>query len=465
MATANESKTSPISEVRIYDAPTQSKIWEAAPSGSPIVVKEIAEFEYIESIYDSFVRAKMRIFESSGAFEKAFNGCGVRNFCMVEIVQFNDPLKDTNDSTRTRKSLSFTGSNCFIVSKVSQLVQNKKQIYELELVTRDSLTSLASNVLATWPSNESTKIDWNFIVEDIMKRWIYTGKKLNVNEDKTKPTAKYSGNGMQPFQVIHDICTKATSMRWSSSGTKEETGATGYMFFERYDGYKFTSVASLVNLAEGDQIKESHIYKVVAANTSETTPQEQAYSILSYKFNDDEQTSDVIQEIRSKKRGKPATFVLDTHGQVFKKIESIDPIKDPCEVTSVDQSFVRNTYREVGYYEYSAYNSCSNELDNEPLHIALTSLNYSALLEELRTRNSVLRVNGNFDISSGDKIYITVPEIKGDGANATTASDKYSGTYVVTKVAHRLENYKFLYTDLVIAKLKDKSGATVKVPQ
>jgi len=465
MATANESKTSPIGEVRIYDAPTQSKIWEAVPTGTPLIAKEIIEFEYIESIYDSFVRANMSIFESSGAFEKAFNGCGVRNFCMIEVVQFNDPLKDTDDSTRTRKDLSFTGANCFFVSKVRQIIQNKKQIYELELVTRDALTSLASNVLSTWPPNESTKIDYNFIVEDILKRWIYATKKLDVQEDKSKPTTKYNGNGMQPFQVIHDICSKATSVRWSSSGTQEETGATGYMFFERYDAYKFTSVASLINLSAGEEAKESHRYKIIAANSSETTPKEQAYSILSYKFNDDEQTSDVIQEIRSKKRGKPATFVLDPHGQVFKKIESLDPIKDPCEVTSVDKSFVRNTYKEVGYYEYSAYNSCSNELDNEPLSVALTSLNYSALLEELRTRNSVLRVNGNFDISSGDKIYITVPEIKGDGASATSPSDKYSGTYVVTKVAHRLENYKFLYTDLVIAKIKDKSGATVKVPQ
>lgn len=72
---------------------------------------------------------------------------------------------------------------------------------------------------------------------------------------------------------------------------------------------------------------------------------------------------------------------------------------------------------------------------------------------------------GNLSISAGEKILIVVPEIKGDGSNDTQLSNKYSGIYVVTKVAHRLENYKFVFTDLVIVKIKESSGATVTVPQ
>lgn len=462
MSTANEAKEkSPIREVRIFDAPTQSKIWEAIPGGSPLKVVDIESFEFYQSIYDPFYRAKLRIFESSGEFEKAFGGCGVRNFCMVEIDKFVDPMDGVSGNVRDITDLSFTSGNCFFISKVTQTIQGKKQVYELELVTRDSLSSLASSVMFSWP-NET---DYNFIINDLMLRWIYSTKIFDTQKDKSKPQTKYSGNGMQPFQVIKDICKKATSIRWSASGSQQESGATGYMFFETSQDYKFTSIASLINLDSGENIKESHKYTVSISNDSETTETEKAYRIISYKFNEQGETSDIIQEIRSNKRGKPTTFVLDTTGQKYKKIESLDPIKDPCETTSVDGSFVRNTYKEVGYYEYSFYNSCENDLENKPTHTSLTTLNYSALLEELRSRNSVLRVPGNLSISAGEKILIVVPEIKGDGSNDTQLSNKYSGIYVVTKVAHRLENYKFVFTDLVIVKIKESSGATVTVPQ
>lgn len=465
MSTVNESKTVPIGEVRIYDAPTQEKIWQAIPTGDPIIPKDIEAFEYYESIYEPFYRAKLRIFESSGTFEKAFNGCGVRNFCMIEIVQFNDPLKDTSYNNRTSTDISFAGANCFFVSKVTQTIQGKKQIYELELVTRDCLSSLASIVTDAWPKTETGNSNYNEIINDLMLKYINSQKAFDTQDDAAKPAPRFYGNGMQPFQVIQEICRKATSVRWSTTGSQQESGATGYMFFETYFDYKFKSIASLINMDSGETIPASRQYKVTVANVSSATDLDRAYAILGYKFNESGETSDIIQEIRSNRRGKPTTFVLDVQGQVFKKIESLDPVKDPCETTITDQSFGRNTYRESGYYEYELYNSCSNDLDDKPISTALTSLNYSALLEELRTRNSSLRVNGNLDLHAGDKITIIVPEIKGDGVNDTTPSDKYSGIYVVTKVAHRLENYKFFFTDLIVVKIKDNQGATATVPQ
>lgn len=450
--TASESKTVPI-KVTIFDVPNSSKVHEATLPSEGIVVPDVSSFEYIETIYDQFSKAKLVIFESSGSLETAFNGCGVREFCMVAI-QFNDPLKDTDDTTRKRKELVFGNDNFFFIQKISkQLVEKKKQIYEFELISRDSIVSMIGNVQSTWPTAESTKVETNFIIKNILQQWIYTKKDLTaIDIDKSTPIPKFLGNGQQPYQVIQQLCKISNSAKWGKKGSKTESSATGYLFFDTYDKYKFTSAASLINLEVGEDIPESHRYSVVLANNSETTPKQIAYGIISYKFNDETGSGDLIQQIKSATRGKKQAFVLDQARNVFKKIETLNPVLDKCQTTIANDSFVTNVYIQ-DQYNISYYNSCENILQNEPTAVALTSLNYGALIEQLKRNNSIIRVNGNFDISAGDKMFITVPKIKGDGTQTTEISDKYSGIYVVTKVAHRLENYKFIFTDLEIVKI------------
>lgn len=454
---ASESKTLPI-KVTIFDVPNSSKVHEATLSDNGIKVADVISFEYIETIYDQFCKARLTVMESSGVFEKSFNGCGVRPFCMV-AVEFNDPLKDTDDTTRKRKSLTFAQDNFFFIKRINaQLVDKKKQLYEFELIGKDSLSSMIGNITSTWPSNDSTNIETNYIIKEILKQWIYTKKTdfSGIDSDKSIVQTKVNGNGQQPYQLIQYLCRVSSSLKWSKVGSKTESSATGYLFFDTYSKYRFTSIASLINLDQGEQIPESHKYIVSIANDSQTTPKEQAYRIISYKFNEGSTSTDLIQQIRSASKGKKQAFVLDQARNVFKKVETLNPVLDKCQTSIADGSFVTNVYIQ-DQYNISYYNSCENNLKNAPTAVSLNSLNYGALIEQLKRQNSVIRINGNLDISAGDKMYIQVPEIKGDGKNATQVSNKYSGIYVVTKVAHRLENYKFIFTDLEIVKIVEPS--------
>jgi hypothetical protein len=462
MSTALETKETKNILVKIYDIPSASKVTDLAPEGDGYQITDIVSFDYYESIYDPFVVARLKVFDSSGILEKNLGGgCGVRIFCPVEVL-FVDPAAGT-EYKRERESLDFVGYNCFFVKKVTnQLVQGKKQIYDLELTTRDAIAAVSTTIKEAWPPDASTgTVDYNQIIFEIMARYIKTMKdKTAITAEKTMPVEKILGNNMRPYELITRACRESIPMQKSGSGStssgKEETKPAGYAFFEAYNSYKFSSLISLVTVNETDQISESHQYKVSIVNDSETTAKEAAYRILSYKFNDSNTTSDVFQEIMSRKRGKPSITIFDTSLNIFKKIESLPPstIVDKCEKAAVDGDFLPVSYQEINQYSLEYYNNCDVNLDNQPINSALTTLNYSAILESLKSKTSTIRVPGNLSISAGDKIYIEVPVIQGDGTSETEISDKYSGIFLVVKLSHRIEGFKFNYTDLEICQLK-----------
>lgn len=461
MSTALESKESKNILVKVYDIPKASKVTDLLPEGDGYQIADIVSFDYYESIYDPFVVARLKIFDSSGILEKKLgDGCGIRAFCPVEII-FVDPATGT-DYQRERQSLDFVGYNCFYVKKVTnQLVQGKKQIYDLELTTRDAISAVSTTIKEAWPADDSTGIDYNQVVYDIMTKYIKTFKVTDsITEEKAMPVEKIMGNNMRPYELIARACRESIPIEKSGSGStstgKEETKPAGYAFFEAYNSYKFSSLISLVTVNETDEILESHQFKVSIVNDDKTTAKEAAYRILSYKFNDGNTTSDLFEEIMSRKRGKPAINIFDTTRNVFKKIESLPPktMVDKCEKAAVDGDFLPVTYQEITEYSIEYYNNCDVDLDSKPINPALTTLNYSAILESLKSKTSTIRVPGNLSISAGEKIYVQVPVIQGDGTSETEISDKYSGIFLVVKLSHRIEGFKFNYTDLEICQLK-----------
>lgn len=462
MSTAiNVKEGRPIS-VKVYDIPDVEKITELTPTGTFIEIPDITAFSYYESVYDSFIFARLTIFDSAGVLQKAFGGCGIRNLCAVEI-EFNDPSKGTNYQ-RSRNQMNFGGTNCFYVSRIAnQLVQGKKQIYEIELMNRDALCSTHTNIYTSWPPDSNNgSIEYNVPINDVLTKVINSKKDVtNITIEKTKPVKKITGNGLRPFEFIAECCRKATSLEFSGSGKsandKVEKGASGYLFWETYDKYNFISIANL--LTNPADIPTDHLFKVSIVNDSQTVESEASQRILQYKFNDDANTSDVIQEITSGSRGKPRKYLFDTITNVYKKIDSVAaPITDQCIKTLFDDSFNMTEYLHQSEYQIEYMVTCnSDQLKSEPTHPALTSLNYSAILEGLRTKVSSIRVPGNLSISAGDHIFVEVPTIQGDGSNATQTDNKYTGIYLVVRVSHRLEDIKNIFTDLEITQIKQST--------
>jgi|TARA_B100000035_G_C20989184_1_gene549374 hypothetical protein len=445
------SVTDTIVKATVYDIPTVTKLVELVPEGQGILFPEVISFNYYESVFEDFITAELTILDSAGLVDESFDKCGVRQFCPVEI-EFPDPSKGT-EWEKDRPNFAFTGKNCFFVNNVSdQIIQGKKKQYKLQLVNRDAVVALSKNVKSSWPPDDSTKVDYNTVVDSLLTKYIQTAKnKEPVMKYMTESIAKLQGHNFKVYELLNAMCQYATPKGTDGSG-QEETRPAGYAFYETYDEYRFDPIHKL--MTEAYRLKSA--YKVMPVNDDLTGPAQASQTILSYKFYDGVTQSSLLEEIAAKKRGKPKTKVLDVQRNTFTDIEKLPPktIEDKCLKAPSDGDFTTVKYLEQTQYQMEYYNTCDEKkLDNEPTNPELTSLNYGAMLDLLRTKVSTIRVPGNLSLSAGDHLELDFPLIKGDSGKAAEASDKYSGKYLITRVNHRVEDITHLYTHMEICKL------------
>jgi len=437
--------------VSVFNIPTATKLVDMKPEGLGIMFPEIISFNYYESVLEDFITAELTILDSAGLVDEAFDKCGVRQFCPVEIF-VNDPGVGT-EWERERTGLEFKGDNCFYVNRVvNQISQGKKKQYTLELINRDAFVALSKNVKSSWPPDKSTKIDYNTIVDDLLGRYVQTAKnKEPVMDEMTESIPKLQGHNFKVYELLNSMCEHATPKGTDGSGP-EETRPAGYVFYETYDEYRFDSINKLLT----EPFRLNSTYKVMSVNDNSTGPAVAAQSILSYKFYDGATQSSLLEEIATKKRGKPKTQVLDVQRNTFTNIEKLPPktVEDKCLKAASDGDLTTVKYLEQTQYSIEYYNTCkADALDNEPTNPELTSMNYGAVLDTLKSKTSTIRVPGNLSLSAGDHLELDFPLIKGDSGKAAEASDKYSGTYLITKINHRVEGITHLYTHMEICKL------------
>ena len=455
MPASETEKKKSIAEALVYDIPSASKLTDLAPEGKPINFPEVISFEYFENILDPFIRANVTILDSSGEVDTAFNNCGVRQFCPVELTLY-DPSHE-KDWERDRSVFEFTGDNCFYVNRVKdQVTQGKKKSYTLELITRDSLIALSRTIKSSWPPDDSTGIDYNTVVSDVLNKYIKTSKDYSyVMDAMSESVDKVMGNARKPIELINNICTRATPKGTATGGGKEETRPTGYAFYETYDSYKFDSIYKL--LTEPSNLNINHgKYDLSIVNTSESTEKEAAYSILGYKFYDGATQTSLQEEITAKTRGKAKTILLDQERSSYKMIEKLTPetVVSPCLKAASDNDFAPVKTVTQSEYQIEFYNSCKPDaLDNSPLNPELSSMNYGALLNILKSKTSTINMNGNLSLSVGNHLNIDFPLIKGDGVKQTELSAKYSGNYLITKIRHYVKDINHVYTTAEICKL------------
>tara|TARA_B100000902_G_scaffold246684_1_gene233503 strand:+ start:557 stop:1927 length:1371 start_codon:yes stop_codon:yes gene_type:complete len=439
----------------VYDIPSASKLTDIAPEGDPLNFPEVISFNYYENVLDPFIQADITILDSSGVIDKAFGNCGIRQFCPVEII-VNDPSNE-KEWERERSVFEFSGTNCFYINRVKdQITQGKKKQYTLELVTRDGLVALSRTIKSAWPPDDSKGIDYNTVVSDVLNKYIQTSKDYSyVMDAMSESVDKVMGNGRKPIELINNICTRATPKGTATGGGVEETRPTGYAFYETYDSYKFDSIYKL--LTEPSNLNVNHgAYTVNFVNDNETSEKNASYSILGYKFYDGTTQTSLLEEITAKTRGKAKTLVLDHERSSYKTIEKLTPetVVSPCLKSASDNDFAPVKTVTQSEYQIEYYNTCEPDaLDNRPPNPELSSMNYGALLDTLKSRTSTIKINGNLSLSAGNHIYIDFPEIQGDGINQTELSAKYSGYYLITKIKHYTQDIQHVYTIAEICKL------------
>mgnify|MGYP001233224060 FL=1 len=439
----------------VYDIPSASKLTDIAPEGDPLNFPEVISFNYYENVLDPFTQADITILDSSGVIDKAFGNCGIRQFCPVEVILYGP--SNEKEWERERSVFEFSGDNCFYINRVKdQITQGKKKQYTLELVTRDGLVALSRTIKSAWPPDDSKGIDYNTVVSDVLNKYIKTSKDYSyVMDAMSESVDKVMGNGRKPIELINNICTRATPKGTATGGGVEETRPTGYAFYETYDSYKFDSIYKL--LTEPSNLNVNHgAYTVSFVNDNETSEKDASYSILGYKFYDGATQTSLLDEITAKTRGKAKTLVIDQERSSYKTIEKLTPetVVSPCLKAASDNDFAPVKTVTQSEYQIEYYNTCEPDaLDNRPPNPELSSMNYGALLDTLKSRTSTIKINGNLSLSAGNHIYIDFPEIQGDGIKQTELSAKYSGYYLITKIKHYTQDIQHVYTIAEICKL------------
>lgn len=478
MAQVTSTKLPPI-RVIIYDVPTQKDLTQVAPEPDKgyYEISDISSFEYFESIYEPFVTARLTLLDSSGVLESAFSDkCGIRKFCAVEVI-LADPRADENTRKRLNgkevKTFDFVGQNCFYIQRiVEQKVKGKKQIYTLELLNKDALVCISKVVSRKWPPGENAKnIEWNKIIDDLLTEEMKVTKEKNVTLDKTKNVNVYPALKYSPLKIINDACSKAIPLIQSGGKTvsgesAKEKGSVpteikkdfaGYAFFETYDYFNYLSLDGLVNVsATGLTVDEFHTFTTSVANSTKSSPDEESQVILRYKFFDQDQTSSSIDDVLSGKTGNRTINYFNLTNRKFERVVNEYP-KDKCEVIPFEDGFKVQINKITTKYQVEYFNTCDKkELESMVQNDTITTWNYQGNLEDIRSKTSTIRVPGNLALSAGDKVYLGFLKIQGVGDKENELSDKYSGVYVITELAHRLEGVNKLFTDLSVCKLKDK---------
>ena len=198
----------------------------------------VVKFNYYEDLFSPCLTAQLLIVSAGGAvqtdvkegesgetIENVYSGLPIRGGERVKIK-----IKPNSEKN---VALEFdTPEKYFYVSNVSkQFSDGSKEIFTLDLVSREAITNETSRVVKRYPKESKISDHVKTIIEDRLASTIK-------DEDIDETVNKYGfiGNLKKPFHVLV----------WLASKSKPKKGLPGYFFYQTKDGFKFKSIDSLI---------------------------------------------------------------------------------------------------------------------------------------------------------------------------------------------------------------------------
>ena len=227
----------------------------------------IVSFSYFENVFSPMITAQVLITttgnviaDEDGDTTSIYNGLPLRG---GEKVSFKIPANSENNV-----DLEFTeenGNELYVASITNVLIEAEKEIFTLNLVSREAITNETSRVGKKFPSSEPISDS----VKEIIKEYLLSNKEVDV--DETQNPYGFLGNLKKPFTIITWLAAK------SVPGTVSGGSATaGYFFFETKEGYHFRSVDSLIT-QDPYEIEYTYSPKVIDNQAADKD-----FKILSY---------------------------------------------------------------------------------------------------------------------------------------------------------------------------------------
>ena len=227
----------------------------------------IVSFSYFENVFSPMITAQVLITttgnviaDEDGDTTSIYNGLPLRG---GEKVSFKIPANSENNV-----DLEFTeenGNELYVASITNVLIEAEKEIFTLNLVSREAITNETSRVGKKFPSSEPISDS----VKEIIEKYLLSEKKVDV--DETQNPYGFLGNLKKPFTIITWLAAK------SVPGTVSGGSATaGYFFFETKEGYHFRSIDSLIT-QDPYEIEYTYSPKVIDNQAADKD-----FKILSY---------------------------------------------------------------------------------------------------------------------------------------------------------------------------------------
>ena len=163
----------------------------------------IVSFSYFENVFSPMITAQVLITttgnviaDDDGDTTSIYNGLPLRG---GEKVSFTIPANSENNV-----DLEFTeenGNELYVASITNVLIEAEKEIFTLNLVSREAITNETSRVGKKFPSSEPISDS----VKEIIEKYLLSEK---VDVDETQNPYGFIGN-LKPFTIITWLAAKS----------------------------------------------------------------------------------------------------------------------------------------------------------------------------------------------------------------------------------------------------------------
>ncbi len=247
------------------------------------------QINYYEDVFSPTITAKLRVVNTGNTVvspnskdatkQSIYNGLPLRGGERVslKIAGNSDKNPGLDFSTDTKTYL-------YVSSITDVIVENNKESFTLNLVSREAITNETTRVMRKYISSISDSVI--SILNDILK----------VNKvgtiDKTKNKYNFIGNMRKPFTVLTWLASKAVP---DVSGD----GTAGFFFYQTVDGFQFRSIDLLNTEDIRKDIKGNPIVLVYSEATesfdADNKKVDNDLKILNYNI---ERNQNLIEKLR-----------------------------------------------------------------------------------------------------------------------------------------------------------------------
>ena len=253
-------------------------------SGDPKTIdlrKGVVKFNYYEDLFSPTVTAQLLIVSAGGAInektgqqlENVYSGLPIRGGERVKI--------SIAPNSESNVALEFdTPETYFYVANVArQYADGAKEIFTLDLVSREAITNETSRVVKRYPKEARISQHIKNIIKESLASTIS-------DEDIDQTANKYGfiGNLKKPFQVLVWLASK------SLPNVKD--ALPGYFFYQTKTGFKFKAIDKLI--ADGKKNKKKVTYNEVRYKQSSKLSEAADFTILQYNVT---QNNDLITKL------------------------------------------------------------------------------------------------------------------------------------------------------------------------